>query len=180
MYEEYMKKTKDIKIKRKKNILYNIETNEKITQKELYQEMVRNNVIFIDELNNIKGVKELYEYFKMRVEEIEEVKEENKFKEYLEKKSKYKDGEIVYLNTIKKEYTRWLGKSVSKLDNGTFGQVNSNYVIGTMNICKSCKNKHNKGCCESYKRLNVSKTKIVNNMELISTDDYKKTSFKLN
>jgi hypothetical protein len=181
MYEEYIKKTKDIKIKRKKNTLYNIETNEKINQKELYEEMVRKNVIFIDELNNIKKVKELYEYFKMRVEEeIEEVKEENKFKEYLEKKSKYKEGEIIYLNTIKKEYSKWLGKSVSKLDNGTFGQVNSNYIIIQIKVCKNCKNKHKKGCCESYQREKRTTLYAVNNIELISTDYYKKTSFKLN
>ena len=173
MYEEYIIKIDDVKIKRKKNMLYNIETNEKITHQGLYEEMVRKNVEYICELNNIKKLKELYEYFKMRVDEIEELKE-NKLKEYLEKKSKYKEGEILYLNTIKKEYSKWLGKEVNKLDSGTFGQVNSNYVILKINICKSCKNKHKKGCCDDYTSVKRTSLYAVNNIELISTDDIKK------
>lgn len=105
------------------------------------------------------------DYFKEQQEELRI--ERNPLYKFLLENTCYEEDSKISLNDIKTHFSGWLGKSVSKLDNGTFGQVNSNYVIGTMNICKSCKNKHNKGCCESYQRLNVSKTKIVNNIKFV-------------
>lgn len=105
------------------------------------------------------------DYFKEQQEELRI--ERNPLYKFLLENTCYEADSQISLNDIKTHFAGWLGKSVSKLDNGTFGQVNSNYVIGTMNICKSCKNRHKKGCCESYQRLNVSKTKIIINIKFV-------------
>jgi len=60
----------------------------------------------------------------------------------------------------------WLDKKVSKLDHGTFGQVNPNYIIDKITICKSCKKKHKKGCCDDYGRTNRSAGMFVNNLKM--------------
>ena len=80
----------------------------------------------------------------------------------------FEEGSQIQLTDIKTQFAGWLGKSVSKLDNGTFGQVNSNYIIVKIISCKSCKNKHKKGCCESYQREKRTTLYFVNNIKFIN------------
>ena len=79
----------------------------------------------------------------------------------------FEEGAQIALNEIKTNFEMWLDKKVSKLDHGTFGQVNPNYVIEKLKICKSCKKRHIKGCCDDYERTNRSAGIFVKNIKMI-------------
>jgi hypothetical protein len=104
------------------------------------------------------------EYF---LDQQEELKiERNPLYKFLTLHSEYKEGNIVLLEDIRSEFSEWLGSSVKTLDNGTFGQVNKEYIIEQIKSCKSCNKPHKKDCCSSYHRLNRSNKKIVRNIKL--------------
>lgn len=37
-------------------------------------------------------------------------------------------------------------------------EMDTRFEYKVVNICKSCRNKHKKGCCDNYSRLNRTKT----------------------
>lgn len=102
------------------------------------------------------------EYFREQQEELR--KERNPLYKFLVENTMYKEGNIVRLEEIKIQFGSWLGKKVNKLDNGTFGQVNKEYMVESKMICKSCEREHKKNCCEDYKRINRTSTKIIRNI----------------
>jgi phage/plasmid-associated DNA primase len=102
------------------------------------------------------------------LEQQEEVKvERNPLYKYLLEHTRYKKDNIVPLEEIRKNFNQWIGKNVKGLDNGTFGQVNENYIISSVKTCKHCTKEHKKGCCEDYNRSERSSKKIVRNIELL-------------
>jgi len=105
------------------------------------------------------------DYFKDQQEELRI--ERNPLYKYLLENTCYEEGSQIPLNEIKANFEMWLEKKVSKLDHGTFGQVNKQYIIIKLKICKSCRNKHIKGCCDKYGRTNQSLGMFVNNVKLI-------------
>ncbi|KAF4033650.1 hypothetical protein GN244_ATG14473 [Phytophthora infestans] len=44
--------------------------------------------------------------------------------------------------------------------------VDNRYVENKLNICKSCRKEHKKGCCDKYDRLNRSKSHVILNITL--------------
>ncbi|MBL7936412.1 MAG: bifunctional DNA primase/polymerase [Bacteroidia bacterium] len=104
------------------------------------------------------------DYFKDQQEELRI--ERNPLYKYLIENTYFEAGSQIPLNEIKSNFEMWLDKKVSKLDHGTFGQVNPNYIIDKITICKSCKKKHKKGCCDDYGRTNRSAGMFVNNLKM--------------
>ena len=82
----------------------------------------------------------------------------------------YVEGNVVLLEEVRESFNEWLGKSVKKLDSGTFGQVNKEYTIESIKTCKHCGKEHKKGCCENYNRTKRSTKKIVRNLEIMKDD----------
>ncbi|NDD84750.1 hypothetical protein EBZ38_10855, partial [bacterium] len=108
------------------------------------------------------------DYFLEQQEELR--MERNPLYKYLVENTRYKRGAVVKIEDIRTNFSEWLGKKVSKLDNGTFGQVNTEYVVEVCKICKSCNNEHSKSCCEnSDRKTRVTRT-IVRNLEFFSNE----------
>jgi len=103
------------------------------------------------------------DYFKDQQEELRI--ERNPLYKYLIENTCFEEGSQIPLNDIKTNFELWLDKKVSKLDRGTFGQVNKKYVIENVNICKGCKKKHKKGCCDDYSSAKRTSTYIVTNIK---------------
>lgn len=105
------------------------------------------------------------EYF---LEQQQELKvERNPLYKFLLENTRYKENNIILLETVKSSFNDWLGKKVNKLDNGTFFQVNKDYIIESIITCKFCNEKHKRGCCEQYNRTGRSTKKIVKNIEFM-------------
>ena len=104
------------------------------------------------------------EYFRENQEELK--KDRNPLYKFLVEKSRYKKDNIIPISEIREMFKEWLGRHVGELDNGTFIQVNENYVITKVNLCKSCMKEAHSGCCENYKSKERSGKKIVRNIEI--------------
>jgi hypothetical protein len=90
---------------------------------------------------------------------------------FLLENTRYKENNVILLETIRNQFNNWLGKNVRSLDNGTFFQVNKDYVIDHKITCKFCENEHKKGCCTLYNRTSRSTKRIVKNLEMIFLED---------
>lgn len=129
----------------------------------------------------IKSVGQTIDYKKLFKKVIKEISikiklvESNTFDCYLYKflleNTRYKANNIVLLKSARSKFNNWLGKNVKSLDNGTFFQVNKDYIIDKVNTCKHCEKEHKKGCCVEYSRTGRSSKKIVRNMEFIENND---------
>jgi len=73
---------------------------------------------------------------------------------------------MVLMEDIKNSFVQWLGKKVLKLDNGTFGQVNQEYIVEVTKVCKHCKKEARKGCCDKYNNKDRTTKHTVKNIEL--------------
>jgi len=105
------------------------------------------------------------EYF---LEQKEELRiERNPFYKFLLENSQFKQDNIVTMEEIRENFSNWLGKKIYKLDMGTIKQVNSDYDIIKINLCKHCNKQHLKGCCEKYNSKDRTKKNIIRNFELI-------------
>jgi phage/plasmid-associated DNA primase len=102
------------------------------------------------------------EYFLIQQDELK--MERNPLFKFLKTQSVYKEGHVELLETIRVKFSEWLATPVRNLDNGTFFQVDSRYVVESMNICKHCNNQAKKGCCKTFKNIDRTKKKIVRNM----------------
>lgn len=91
--------------------------------------------------------------------------ERNPLYKYLMGNTIYKENNIMLLEDIRINFNGWLGKTVRSLDNGTFGQVNKEYIIDQIITCKHCTKEHKKGCCEKYNRTQRSTKRIVRNLD---------------
>ena len=100
------------------------------------------------------------------LDQREELKmERNPLFKFLIDNTRYKDGNVLLLEEVRERFNNWLGKKVKTLDNGTFFQVNNEYIINNMKICIHCEKHHKKGCCEKYNRVDRSSRKVVKNIE---------------
>jgi transcriptional regulator with PAS, ATPase and Fis domain len=84
--------------------------------------------------------------------------------DFLLENTRYKENNVILLETVKSKFNDWLGKKVTKLDNRTFFQVNKDYIIESIKICKHCNKDSKKGCCEKYKYTDRTVKKIVKNL----------------
>ena len=85
--------------------------------------------------------------------------ERNPLFKFLTDNTRYKEGNV---EEVRERFNNWIGKKVKTLDNGTFFQVNNEYIINNMKICEK---HHKKGCCEKYNRVDRSSRKVVKNIE---------------
>jgi hypothetical protein len=92
---------------------------------------------------------------------------ENLLFKFLSENTRKKDGNVILLEIIRDNFSIWMGKNVSTLDNGTFAQVNKDYIVEILLACKYCHQAHKKNCCSNYNRTQRSSKKIVRNLELI-------------
>ena len=83
----------------------------------------------------------------------------------IKKRKVYKENNVILLENIRSKFNNWLGKNVRSLDNGTFFQVNKEYIIDQIKSCKHCSKEHKKGCCEQYTRTSRSTKRVVKNVE---------------
>jgi phage/plasmid-associated DNA primase len=119
--------------------------------------------------NPYKGIWQICpEYFLEQQEELRT--ERNPLYKFLLENTRYKKDNMIKIEDIKINFNNWLGKKVSKLDNGTFGQVNKDYIIMEMKTCKHCENEAKKGCCGKYNNKDRTRKKWVKNIEICGTD----------
>lgn len=90
--------------------------------------------------------------------------ERNPLYKFLTQSAVFKQDTSLSIKEIKDAFSSWLDKPITKLDNGTFAQVHSGFVIESTNICKHCENKHVKDCCQNYNRTQRTKRTIVKNI----------------
>lgn len=75
-------------------------------------------------------------------------------------KMTYKKGGLIKLSDLKASYSGTLTAAILL-------QMDSRFTISPKDICKSCKTRHIKGCCNNYDRGNRSTTQFVNNVVLV-------------
>lgn len=130
-------------------------------------------LIFYKNMLNNNANKDIWkicpEYFLDQQQELKV--ERNPLYKFLLENTRYKADNIVLLESARNKFNNWLGKNVKSLDNGTFFQVNKDYIIKTMKICKHCAKEGKKSCCELYKNSDRTVKKIVRNMEFIENND---------
>ena len=106
------------------------------------------------------------EYF---LEQKEDLKiERNPLYKFLVENTTYKENNMVLLEDIKNNFSSWLGKSVTKLDHGTFYQVNKKYLIKPIKVCKHCMKQSSKDCCDLYKSTDRLMKAVVYNIGFVS------------
>lgn len=92
----------------------------------------------------------------------------NPLYKFLLENTRFKKDNVLQLEEVRENFNNWIGKKVKTLDNGTFGQVNKDYIIETVRICKHCNKEAKKSCCDKYNNKDRTKKKIVRNLELIT------------
>lgn len=93
--------------------------------------------------------------------------ERNPLYKFLVESCEYSIDSYLQIEQIRIVFSNSIGKTVKRLDNGTFGQVDREYVIDTMNICKWCDKEACGGktpCCLRYRNTDRSKKKVVRNV----------------
>jgi len=119
--------------------------------------------------NNERGIWQICpEYF---LEQQEDVRtERNPLCKFLKEKTRYKKGNMVNMEDIRGAFSNWMDKKIVKLDNGTFGQVNKEYIVEILRVCKHCNQESRKGCCEKSNNKDRTKKTVVGNIEMIDAD----------
>ncbi len=127
--------------------------------------------IILDKTSGGKGIWQIApEYF---IDEQEGVRRErNPLYKFLGDFTVYNPGHSTSLQEVKERFVAWLGRPVpGALDNGTFTQVNEEYIVVRNTICKWCKGCHIKGCCGQYNRKSRTTRVNVLNLEFIDNPD---------
>ncbi|GMF35748.1 unnamed protein product [Phytophthora lilii] len=91
--------------------------------------------------------------------------------QFISEKCKYEEGASItvpQLNKAMKAYIRekYEMKQIPKdtINISNIMLVDNRYVENKLNICKSCRREHKKGCCDKYDRLNRSKSHVIQNI----------------
>lgn len=105
------------------------------------------------------------EYFLDQQEELK--MKNNSLYCFLSEKTRYKKDNVMLIEEVKAQYSIYMDKRIHSLTNGTFHQVNEEYIIENMMTCKSCMNPAKKGCCSEYKNSNRTNKSTVRNLEFI-------------
>jgi hypothetical protein len=94
--------------------------------------------------------------------------ERNPLFKYLLQNTRYKKDNVVLMEDVRICFSEWIGKNIKILDNGTFGQVNNEYILLKLKICKHCNTEAKKGCCINYNNKDRTVKKIIKNFEFIN------------
>jgi hypothetical protein len=79
----------------------------------------------------------------------------------------FKENSFLKIDDIRNAFSEYIGKPVSKLEKGTFAQVNVGYIYDEKQLCKHCQQLSKSGCCEKYNRKDRIKKSIVKNISFI-------------
>lgn len=116
--------------------------------------------------NSSKGIWNICpEYFLDQQTELRS--EKNPLFKFLNDNTVFKQDNILTMELIRERFGTWLHKPIKKLDNGTFGQVNSKYVIDIIKTCKHCYKKSEKSCCDRYNVNDRSRKTVVRNIDFL-------------
>jgi hypothetical protein len=106
------------------------------------------------------------EYFRDQQQDMKT--DSNPLYKFLSENTRYKKDNVVLMEDVRKAFNDWSGKHVKKLDNGTFGQVNQEYIIDIIKICKHCKNEAKSGCCDQYSNRDRTRKTVLKHLEMIN------------
>jgi phage/plasmid-associated DNA primase len=105
------------------------------------------------------------QYFLDQQEELK--MERNPLYKFIYDNCYYKDGNVLKMEEIREAFSEWLGKPISKLERGTFVQVNKDYVYCDILFCKHCNDLSKSGCCDKYNTKDRKKKTIVKNIAFL-------------
>ena len=149
----------------KHNLLNSLEEVQKRTNELIHNLRSEYN----NKLNTILKKKELeqslIEHEILKQQKIKEKVNENTFYKFLLENTIYQKDNIITIEELRNSFGEWIGKKIHKLDLGTIKQVNSEFEIVKINVCKKCGNEHKKGCCESYDRKGRTTKCIIKNIK---------------
>ncbi len=144
---------------------------ERIIKHELPAFIYKCLLLYKDLVNNSIG-KSIYnicpDYFKEQQEELKI--ERNPLYKFLIDNTKYEKDHIILMEDIRSKFNEWIGKKITKLDHGTFLQVDNKYEIISLKICKHCNNESIKGCCFNYKHSDRTLKVSVRNISWFLND----------
>jgi hypothetical protein len=106
------------------------------------------------------------EYFKDQQQELK--MERNPLFKFLSIYSIYIKDNVITFNDVREKYNEIMGIkcNIGKII-GTFAQVNEDYIIKKLKICKHCNKVAISGCCEKYNHKDRSTRNIVINMGFV-------------
>ncbi len=130
----------------------------------VYKSLLRYNELLLGKRSSEKVWDFCPQYFRDEQDEVR--RGLNPLYKFLSDRCVYKKGSKLKMSDIKDAFSLWLGRSVrDALEEGTFGQVNKEYIVEKINLCKACKKAHIKGCCEKYHRTDRTRYKVVTNID---------------
>jgi hypothetical protein len=104
------------------------------------------------------------QYFRDNQEELKI--DRNPLYRFLKEHTIYKQGSFLTKKELSNEFSNYVGKTVSKLDNGTITTFDSRYELRNLKICNFCFKESKHDCCENYNSSQRKSTNIVYNIEL--------------
>jgi phage/plasmid-associated DNA primase len=106
------------------------------------------------------------EYFKDQQQELR--MDRNPLFKFLSLYTIFMKDNVITMSDVREKFNEVLGLNVKRcLDNGTFAQVNEDYIVQVLKICKHCNKEAMSGCCEKYSHKDRSMKKIVRNMGFV-------------
>ncbi|RKO93249.1 hypothetical protein BDK51DRAFT_33670 [Blyttiomyces helicus] len=108
------------------------------------------------------------EYFREQQEEMRMCR--NPLFRFLNENTIYKENSQLEMAKIRKRFLASMMKDIKALDVGTFKQVNPNYLVTKVTVCKSCGNPLKSGCCPLYDRANKTSQNVVKNIAFIDEE----------
>lgn len=93
---------------------------------------------------------------------------EKTLQRFLKNHTKYEQGSLTTLENLREAYSNYMEKDMYIINNNILKNMNSNYEIKTIQICKACKIQLNGNvCCDAYNRKMRTNRKVVVNLMLI-------------
>jgi hypothetical protein len=89
--------------------------------------------------------------------------------EFLSSYTIYIKDNVITMSDVREKFNQVLGLNVRGLDNGTFTQVNEDYIVEALNFCKHCNKEAISGCCDKYNNKDRTIKKIVRNMGFVKS-----------
>ena len=94
---------------------------------------------------------------------------------FISERCTYDDGNVMPLTSLNKSFREYLKNRFSRdnsdrdiIDISTMRKIDSSYTAELVKICKDCRQKHKKGCCDDYSRTNRTSRMEVYNLRLLT------------
>lgn len=106
-----------------------------------------------------------------KINKLSVVETYNPLYDFLSLHTRYKHGNILLMESIREKYNLWGSTDLTKLNNYIFKEVNKEYIVETLKLCKNCWKHCKKGCCNEYNRDDRTCRKIVRNIEFCDVEN---------